>query len=250
MITWPGTAAVRAGNAIAMAATYEQYVTGVFSALKRGDLAAFGGAPLPVVMSGVRVAEISPVTAASLDDPAHVEYLARWRQENQRWYPERFEITVEGTTRWLRNAVLQAPDRLLAWLQTPAGEYVGHLGLFRCNFAERHCEIDSILRGRADLLPGAMTPAVQTLMDWAFTALDLHELRLKVMTDNPRAIRLYERTGFTPTGVIPLYKKTLPDGTLRWVEERQTPGQDSDRSYTVMRCPRLARLGGLRQPPK
>jgi len=145
--------------------------------------------------------------------------------------------------------VLGTPDRLLLWLKTMSGEYVGHLGLFRFNYPRRYCEIDSILRGRADLLPGAMTPAVQALMDWAFAALDLAELQLKVMTDNPRAIRLYERTGYERVGEIPLYKKTLPDDTLRWVEERHAPNQASDRSYTVMRCSRSARFGPVRGVP-
>lgn len=231
-----------------MSRSYEAYVTGVLGRLKAGEMADLGGEGLPVMQGATVAAFLVPVTSAALDRPAEVEHLARWRRENQRWFPERFPVTADGTKRWLAQAVLATPDRLLLWLKSRAGEYVGHLGLFRFRYQDRSCEVDNVVRGRADLLSGIMTPAVLALMDWAFAKLDLSALELRVMSDNPRALRLYERTGYAPVRQIPLYRKELADGTLRWVEEQQSPDQVADRAYTMMRYGRPLRLGPLRHP--
>ncbi len=229
---------------------YQAFVADIFFRLKAGETEPLGGPALPVTSGAKAVAKLVPVTAEALVRPREISHLARWRQENQHGFPEKFTVTEEGTKRWLAKALLENPDRLLFWLKTPDGAHVGHLGLFRFDYARRHCEADNIVRGRRDLLPGVMTLALAALMDWTFATLDVAEIFLKVLSENERAIRLYDRTGFAEVGRIPLYRQQLEDASLRWVEAPQTVGQASDRSYTVMRHGRPARFGPLRYPEK
>lgn len=229
-----------------MSEAYQAYVTALIARLKAGQTDDLGGPTLPVADGQRTVALISPLTRAALQEEAAVARLARWRQENQAGFPERFTVTTEGTRRWMEQAVFGAPDRVLFWLAAVTGEPVGHLGLFRFDYAGRSCEADNIVRGRRDMLPGVMTPALAALMAWTFRVLDVGAINLKVLSDNQRAIALYQRTGFTTVGEIPLFRRELTDGSVRWVEQADDPGQPPERTYTVMRCVRPTALGTVR----
>ncbi len=233
-----------------MPKAYQAYVEEIFRRLKAGDTTEVPSGGLPVLVGQETVALLKPVTAAVLESPEEIGYLTQWRQENQSGFPEKFTVTRDGTKRWAEKALLAAADRMLFWLQSPTGEYAGHLGLFRFAYDTRQCEVDSIVRGRRDMLPGVMTPALHALMDWAFMKLDVAEIYLKVLSENERAIRLYDRTGYARVRTIPLYEKELADGSLRWTEDAAAPGQEPDRFYTVMRCSRPSRLGPVAGLPR
>ena len=40
------------------------------------------------------------------------------------------------------------------------------------------------------------------MLSWAFKQLNLHKVSLQVLTNNERAIRIYESLGFRPEGVL------------------------------------------------
>ena len=71
-------------------------------------------------------------------DPEIISRLARWRKKHESWFPAIFQVSAEGTARWLKNQVVETPDRLLFMIQVD-GRYMGHVGLFRFHFDQREC---------------------------------------------------------------------------------------------------------------
>ena len=132
--------------------------------------------------------------------------------------------------------MIRALDRILFFvsdLSKIPSQHLGHVGLFRFNWEERSCEIDNIVRGRDDLLPGVMTPAVRALDHWAFQELGVRTLYLRVLADNERAIRLYERCGYQPIKRIPLIKQVGID-RVDWIEAPETT-EPAERYFLQMK---------------
>ncbi|MBU2540182.1 GNAT family N-acetyltransferase [Patescibacteria group bacterium] len=138
-----------------------------------------------------------------------------WRKKNEIWFACKFEVTVERTTKWFKERLIDAPDRLLFIIKV-GNEYIGHVGLFRFDFENGTCEIDNIIRGESGY-PGIMNDAIRNMMDWGKAILGLKGYSLKTFLDNERAVRLYEKLGFKEISRIPMIQVEGKDG-LEWVE--------------------------------
>jgi len=121
-----------------------------------------------------------------------------------------FEPSVEKTRDYLLRFSLPDPARLLFVMHEDGGRRVGNIGL--CNVDETGAEVDNVIRGEPVKHSRFMLFAQSSLAGWAFNTLGLERLHLKVLTDNLRAIKSYERAGFSITGRQPLTKKTIPGG--------------------------------------
>ncbi len=161
-----------------------------------------------------------------------MELIGRWRKENEMWFLSQFPVTTERTTKWFKERVIDAPDRLLFLIKID-GKYLGHIGLFRFDFEKNTCEIDNIVRGEPDY-PGIMGNAVLHMMGWGKNVLGLRCYLLKVISDNERAIRFYNRLGFKEVSRIPLIQVEGNDG-LEWVEIPEGCRKDANRHYIVMK---------------
>jgi RimJ/RimL family protein N-acetyltransferase len=126
---------------------------------------------------------------------------------------------VEGTARWLKNQVIETPDRLLFMIRVD-GRYMGHVGLFRFHFDQRECEIDNIVRGEDDF-PGIMGEAIGRMMDWGKAELGLEKYGLVTFSDNQKSLHLYRRLDFVEVRRVPLQRVEKED-RVEWVE---TPGE-------------------------
>jgi RimJ/RimL family protein N-acetyltransferase len=189
---------------------------------------------LPVVLNGHQVARLEPVTLHDRDQPALIELLAKWRQAAASWFPTQFPVTLEGTRNWVTGQVLGVSDRILFWIRSDYdGIRLGHLGLFHLDASTNSIELDNVVRGVPRLAPGLMEASVRTLMHWTAHDLGLDELKLRVFADNERALRLYERCGFSVVREIPLVKLESPDLT-RWVEQNNHMNLPSERSFLEM----------------
>ena len=148
-------------------------------------------------------------------DPEIVSLLARWRKKHESWFPAIFQVSVEGTARWLKNQVVETPDRLLFMIRVD-GRYMGHVGLFRFHFDQRRCEIDNIVRGE-DGFPGIMEEAIRKMMEWGKAELGLQGYELQTFSDNQKSLRLYRRLGFAEVRRVPLQRLEKED-RIEWVE--------------------------------
>ncbi|MBI2454400.1 MAG: GNAT family N-acetyltransferase [Parcubacteria group bacterium] len=174
---------------------------------------------ITVIQSGVLVAWLEPVTVRDLDSEESIRLFSKWREQHSWWFPAQFQVTKEGTGRWLKAGLLDKPDRMLFWVVVPdnsTARKIGHMGLFRINPEDYSCEADNIVRGEEEP-KGIMTSALKALMAWTFSILKNWALELTVYEDNPRALALYDRCGFKTIKRIPL-KRVEEPGIVKWEE--------------------------------
>lgn len=207
---------------------FDKNVINIFNAIKNEEYTGGNNFHIKAYREGKVVALLRPVTRSSLSDNEKnrelIRLLSDWREANNRWYPAIFKVTDEGTRKWLKERVIDEPDRLLFMVETPEGIVLGHMGFYRG-------EADNFIRGR-DLVKGAMTFALKAMLKWAHAELELNELHLRVFADNCRAIGFYARCGFREIRKIPL-KKVVETDSVRWEESMDNPG-NAERYFTVM----------------
>ncbi|GAG84667.1 unnamed protein product, partial [marine sediment metagenome] len=140
------------------------------------------------------------------DEEKYVKLLSKWRATNWQAYPTVFKVTEEGTRRWIKDQLINREDRILFMIINLDNQPIGHLGLSNFDFKKQEAEIDNVVRGVSDVLPGVMAFALNVLIHWSFTTLRLRRLFLRVFSDNERAVKFYERCGFRGVKNIPLHK--------------------------------------------
>jgi len=177
---------------------------------------------------------LEPVTWRDADDPRAIALLAAWRGSANAFFPAQFPVTLEGTHRWLAKQLLENHDRLLFWVRAPQGERIGHLGLYRFDFDDGSVELDNVIRGVPNAVPGAMSSAVEALARWSFAVLRMRALFLRVLSDNARAIRLYEQYGFEETMRVPLVRAVEGD-VVSWEPAGADCRRPIDRYFVTMR---------------
>ncbi|OGW27884.1 MAG: hypothetical protein A2X56_03220 [Nitrospirae bacterium GWC2_57_13] len=216
---------------------YRDAVNKALRDLKSASRESLSASSLPLNRNGLRVGRLRPLTAASLDDQQEIRFLADWREASQQWFPAQFPVTLPGTRSWLEKQVLGKDDRILFMAEDKNGASFGHVGLFRFDYQNRSCELDNIVRGVGATLPGGMSLACSTLLDWAFTSLDLERVYLRVVSNNQRALHLYQGLGFHEVQRVPLMK--VEEGPVtRWIEVIGQPYQNVERYFITMKLDR------------
>jgi RimJ/RimL family protein N-acetyltransferase len=207
----------------------------VLSALRRYK--EVGAAPetiFPLIQMRKVVGRLTPVSWADSERPETAALLARWRETANPYFPSQFPVTLEGTQRWLVKGLLETPDRILFWVKAADGRFIGHVGLFRFDFDQMSAEVDNIVRGEEGVLPGVMQTAIDALLGWSFGALGLRTTTLRVMSDNERAVQLYQRLGYQEIGRVPL-KREQEGAVVHWVERAAPTGEPGERFFVTMR---------------
>lgn len=187
---------------------------------------------IPIKEGGKTIAQLKILTSDFTDKD--IAMLSGWRRANSEWFSTQFKVTNKGTKKWLAHQVIGAQDRLLFWIQTPDNHPIGYIGLYRFDFKKRTCEIDSVMRGVKNLVPGVMTLALNTLLQWSFAFLKMKAATLRVFSDNQRAIALYKRCGFKEIRKLPL-KKVMKGKTTQWIKiDKVKPMQIVERYHSQM----------------
>lgn len=189
---------------------------------------------LPIEIDGKVVSKLRPITFESLEDEKVIQALANWRSSAQKWFPSQFNVTPEGTRKWLENQVLHTDDRILFMIETQEGNSVGHVGLFRFDYKNKSCEIDNIVRGVSDVFPGAMYLACNVLLNWVFNIIGIETAYLKTVSDNEAALKLYKKLGFKEMQRFPLMK-IEEAGTVRWIEAIGQPYREIEKYSVTMK---------------
>lgn len=215
---------------------FKDHVLKVFTRLKKETDSDEKNLMIPVLdNSGKRVADLRTVTESVLE-PSNaklVEMLAQWRDENNRWFPAQFKVTIDGTRRWIKDQLIDREDRILFWIQTSDHVRFGHVGLNRFDFEARHCQMDNLLRGVAGILPEGMVLAYATLRDWSFSTLRVNGLYAVLYDDNMTSKLVNWACGFREKEKVPL--KKVPDGdTVSWEEMADTDTQKPQRYNCLM----------------
>ncbi len=147
-------------------------------------------------------------------DVGMMTLLGKWRKDNESWFQAIFPVSLERTTRWFQSGVIGAPDRLLFMIKV-GDNFIGHVGLFRFNFANNSCEIDNIVRGEKGF-PGIMGSAILQMMAWGKETLGLSTYTLETTSDNERALKLYAQLNFVEVRREPLFLNPSADH-VEWI---------------------------------
>jgi len=179
--------------------------------------------------------ELLLLTSDCADNKELMQLIGRWRKENEIWFPSQFNVTTERTTKWFKDKVTNAPDKLLFMIKA-GDDYIGHVGLFRFDFEANTCEIDNIIRGEP-AYPGIMYDAIKNMMDWGRNMLGLKNYSLKTFSYNEKAIKLYKRLGFKAITKIPLIQTEGKDG-LEWIDAPEGYAKKINRYNLIMKYER------------
>lgn len=167
---------------------------------------------------GACIGSLAPITKSVLDSRELIEKLTDWRNRMRTAFLTQAPVTIESTTKFLANLVLNDPTRLLFLVQSSTGP-VGTLGFKiappwvhgACPSTEKHRgrrlgELTNLLRGSRDGHPHLMIQGEIAAMNWAFRELDIELFWTAVPSNNRLALALHKSAGFRSTELIPLHK--------------------------------------------
>jgi len=180
------------------------------------------------------------LTDESVKNKTIINLLAKWRNHHQKWFPSQFKVTKEGTKKWLKEKVIEVPDRLLFMIRVN-NKYLGHVGLFRFDFDNVMCELDNIVRGESTI-PGIMTSACLEIMNWGKQKLGIKWYQLTTSSDNIKAVQLYQRLGFREVKRV-LMVQVKKNGGTEWVEAKKNHSEKMTRYHLVMINKKIAFAG-------
>ena len=192
------------------------------------------GAPALVLPVGDPIrAVLRPIaTVPDATDATDVHLLGEWRNRHVRSFLTEFVAHDARTAQWLTHAIHGNDGKLLFMLDALDGNRLGHLGLGFIDWDRRYGEADAIVSGGASP-PGLMKLALQTLLAWARSQLDLEDIAVRVRSDNP-AVAFYEKVGFREWQRVPLAVRRGAEFT-EWTEDPSLTHAEA--SLVYMRYP-------------
>jgi len=175
------------------------------------------GPPLLVPVGKPPAAYLRPVpTRPDRINRNDVRCLTEWRNKFLPAFLTEFEATEARTSRWLTEHVGPNPGKILFMVEEPNGNAFAYMGLDMIDWERGYGEADAIVRG-GEAPKGVMTSALQTLLNWAQSALGLKHLGVRVRSNNT-AVDFYKKCGFVETHRVSLRRIDEP-GMIRYVED-------------------------------
>lgn len=160
--------------------------------------------------------------------------LSKWRIENPTISTGTFQVTEERTKKWLTELVINRDDRIIFMIHGRNDEPLGHIGLSNVDFSNNSVELDSVLRGKKNILKGLMSQCVNTLIKFALKELGFSEIDLSVLSDNNHAVNFYKKLNFKIIDKIPLIK-TIKDNETKYEIAKDINNQKIEKYYLKMR---------------
>jgi RimJ/RimL family protein N-acetyltransferase len=149
-------------------------------------------------------------------DIEDVRCLTIWRNKYPRSFLTEFLATEQRTARWLAEVVHKDDNRILFMIENAKRERVGYMGIAYIDWDSFYGEPDAIVSNGATP-KGLMNTALRALLEWARRDLNLKNIVVRVLSDNP-ALLFYKGLGFEETHRIPL-KQVASNDLISWVED-------------------------------
>lgn len=152
--------------------------------------------------------------------PEIIPLITKWKKENPSISASRMiNITEQMTQEWITKFVLLRKDRLLFMIQDINYRYIGYIGYSSFNFFKKQCQIDAVLRGQKNLLPGIMGMSIKTLLYFGFNKLLLENILISTDPNNLRAYNLFQKIGFKQFDRVPLKLIYINENQSRWIPD-------------------------------
>ena len=150
------------------------------------------------------------------DSIESIRLITKWRRENINWYDSEFSPTELKTKKWLQNNIIGNSNNVLFFILVN-GKKVGHIGLDSYNEKLNYVYIMSVVKGENIVFPRLMEYVGKELIEWIFKNLEILIIRIRVFSDNYKAINMNERIGMLTVNSIPMKKTKKNDGFI-WKE--------------------------------
>ena len=152
------------------------------------------------------------VEKASVREPVYLRSLEmedlarihRWHNDAELYDslvpPHRF-VSATAVEQWLRQRIAYSTKEVaLAICVSANSEHIGNIYLRNIDWVARHAILGIFIGDRAHQSKGYGPTAIRLVMRHAFENLGLLRLSLRVIADNERAVKAYEKCGFQVEG--------------------------------------------------
>ena len=109
-------------------------------------------------------------------------------------------VTPLGEKEYLENAAKDQHNRCFDIVEQNTDKLVGTLGLEHINWIERSAVLGIFIGDKDFRNNGYGTEAIKLLLEYGFRYLNLHSIRLDLLSVNERAHQCYLKCGFKDTG--------------------------------------------------
>jgi RimJ/RimL family protein N-acetyltransferase len=134
------------------------------------------------------------------DDLPH---FVRWINdpETRRFMVVRYPLSLVEEESWWEGFLDRKNDHIFA-IEARDGTYIGNIGLHSLDWENRRAQLGIIIGEKAYWGKGYGSDAIEAMLGWAFSYLNLNRISLSVYAYNERAIRCYRKCGFQHEGTM------------------------------------------------
>lgn len=105
-----------------------------------------------------------------------------------------------GEREWLQNLHKHVETDVVFGIKTTEKKFIGTIGLHRINHIHQNAVLGIIIGEKEEWNKGYGGDAIMTLLEYGFSRLNLHKVKLSVFAFNKRGITCYKHCGFKEEG--------------------------------------------------
>jgi RimJ/RimL family protein N-acetyltransferase len=79
---------------------------------------------------------------------------------------------------------------------------IGHVGLYNIDFRVRKAEFAILIAGEDNQGKGYGSLCTKFMIDYAFDELNIRKINLSLLSENKRAVSMYNKIGFLQEGIL------------------------------------------------
>lgn len=129
----------------------------------------------------------------------HLPLTMAWRNADdvRIWFKTPDLLSPDQHRRWYEAYAGKPDDFIFLIRERPSGALAGQVAIYGVDRARGEAEIGRFIAAPGFQGKGLMKKACARLIDYSMTTLGTRRVRLEVLASNERAIRLYEKLGFS-----------------------------------------------------
>lgn len=109
-------------------------------------------------------------------------------------------VTLIGEKEYLEDSARESKNRNFNIIELNENKLIGTLGLEHINWIERSAVLGIFIGDKEFRNNGYGVEAINLLLEYGFKYLNLHSIRLSLLSINERAHKCYKKCGFKDTG--------------------------------------------------
>jgi hypothetical protein len=127
---------------------------------------------IPIRRAGETIGSLHAATWEDAGHPDTIRNLVSWHRGLLSAFAFTTSLTPGGALAWLREQVLEDPERLLFWVRDHSGQGVGHVGLLRFDLVAKTAAVRDVVCGVRGA-EAVVREGIETVRKWAREALGM-----------------------------------------------------------------------------